>query len=121
MSYNVFVYGTLKEGFGNNRLLRGRAEKVRDDTLSGYKMYSMGAFPFIVPTGNEEDVVNGEVWYVPDEHEEEVEASLDMLEGYPNFYNKHTVYPDGGHEYVDVYFMDTALKGYPQVPSGNWG
>ena len=55
----IFVYGTLMKGMPNHHLVqdnwyRGTA------TIRGFKMYDLGAFPGIVKTENEEDVVLGE-------------------------------------------------------------
>ena len=45
----VFVYGTLKEGFGNNRLLKD-SQKISEDAVEGFVMYHMGGFPGVVPS-----------------------------------------------------------------------
>lgn len=74
----VFVYGTLKSGYGNNRLLEG-ASLLGEGQLPDHKCYyygSVGSFPFVVKSKG--TMVAGEVY--------EVDAatlrSLDSLEGY---------------------------------------
>jgi gamma-glutamylcyclotransferase (GGCT)/AIG2-like uncharacterized protein YtfP len=90
----VFVYGTLKKGHSNNGLLKD-AEFIERIKLNGdYYMLDMGAFPGVVqkwdipaprqvhPTVLPSSHIFGEVWRItPD-----ILASLDILEGHPNFY-----------------------------------
>jgi gamma-glutamylaminecyclotransferase len=90
----VFVYGTLKRGHGNHRLLRDSEFIQRLSLASQFYMINMGGFPAIIcdndilnphkpktfkPTG-----VIGELYRVP--------ASdmkyLDALEGHPEFYTR---------------------------------
>ena len=71
----VFVYGTLKEGFGNHRVLRD-SRKLCDATIEGFDMISLGAFPGII-TGS--DTIYGEVYEVTDTS---VMRGLDSLEGH---------------------------------------
>ena len=65
MNNSVFVYGSLKTGFGNNRLLQNKGSVfVTDDVIIGFDMYSMGGFPGIVHNPEGEGIVTGEVWLV---------------------------------------------------------
>ena len=73
---NVFVYGTLLSGQGNNRLL-GDSPCAGKGYINGYRMYSLGGFPAIVAAHTAERV-EGEVYVVDDETLDR----LDMLEGY---------------------------------------
>lgn len=72
----VFVYGTLKQGYGNNRLL-STAEFVRNATISGFKLHDSG-FPVAEKT-DDEHFVRGEIFKI----KRSVHLrSLDGLEGY---------------------------------------
>jgi gamma-glutamylcyclotransferase (GGCT)/AIG2-like uncharacterized protein YtfP len=77
----VFVYGTLRAGCGNHRLLQqpGATRLAADAEvrISGYKMLHLGGFPGIIP-GEPTDEIVGELYAVNDE----VLRSLDYLEGY---------------------------------------
>ena len=83
--HRVFVYGTLKSG-GDIRGLNqfdgativGKAKTNYPD----YNMLDLGAFPGVTKEG--EKHIQGEVWEVDDE----VMEQLDMIEGYPEFYNR---------------------------------
>lgn len=72
--YILFVYGSLKRGFGNHRLMTD-AVYLGPGVIEGYDMYSLRYFPAIVE-GNDE--VYGELYKVS---EKEL-AAIDELEGY---------------------------------------
>ena len=84
--HQVFVYGTLKSGgeirglnnFGDSAIIVGKAKTQFPD----YEMVDLGAFPGVVLNGTK--YIQGEVWEVDDE----VMEQLDMIEGYPEFYNR---------------------------------
>ena len=78
----VFVYGSLKSGFGNNRFLSnskliGEAITLDED----YHMISLGGFPGVI-YGTKR--IKGEVYQV----DNEVFDSLDRLEGNGHFYKR---------------------------------
>jgi gamma-glutamylaminecyclotransferase len=77
LMHKVFVYGTLKKGWGNNRLMvEGNAKFLGPAvTMDSFKLYGMGV-PFMRPGGD--DVVAGEVYEVDDA----TLARLDRLEGH---------------------------------------
>jgi gamma-glutamylcyclotransferase (GGCT)/AIG2-like uncharacterized protein YtfP len=115
----VFVYGSLKHGLSNHRLLE-KAVYAGEGTLEGYRMYSLGAFPAIVegtPLGQESRwTVEGEVYEVS----AEILAALDRLEGHPSFYRRHRVLLQGG-ERVWVYTLrNDQVRGRALIPSGVW-
>jgi len=96
----VFVYGSLKVGFGNNRILKdSRLISTNCYTYKRYLMYNFSAYPGLIrPKDLPQSIsstltvhvapVKGELYHVksPD-----VLAALDRLEGYPNFYDKETI------------------------------
>lgn len=103
----VFVYGTLKSGYGNNRLLKTSTflgEAVLPDHIA-YYYGSIGSFPFVVK--NKGTSVTGEVYEV----DQETLQSLDYLEGYrehskSNFYDRTMAIvdmQDGSKEQVFYY------------------
>jgi len=96
----VFVYGTLKQGYGNNRILSsGQATLVGEDVVEGYELYYSG-FPVANP--NPLTAVRGEVWDIGDPLTDERAAStlarLDGLEGVPHMYTRENVVTRGGRE-----------------------
>lgn len=78
----IFVYGTLKNGWGNNVIIAdqkfiGKATTVANE----YQMYSLGGFPGVVDGNNS---IKGELWEVDDG----AFARCDRLEGQPTFYKR---------------------------------
>lgn len=70
----VFTYGSLKDGYHNDRFLED-AEYVGVGFIDSHSMYSVGSFPAVVE-GN--GVVYGEVYKVDDD----IVKGMDYLEGY---------------------------------------
>lgn len=92
----IFVYGTLKRGYGNNRLLQ-TAEFVREATLPGFRLHDSG-FP-VAEKVSDEHFVKGEIFRIdPDKHL----RSLDGLEGEGSMYHREIHTTEDGEE-VSVY------------------
>jgi len=87
----LFVYGTLKKGYGNNYHLKN-SKYIKTLTIkSKYKLVDLGPFPALVPFENELFDVVGELYEVTKEDF----LSCDYLEGYPNFYDRSKIEQDG--------------------------
>lgn len=112
------VYGTLRKGHGNHRLLNNEFCTLLGTTKTApkFKMVSLGGFPGVIPDGGGEQAVTIEVYEV---NHPEVEQRLDWLEGYPSFYNKMEIDTEFGK--ADMYILDEARYGSrPIVESGDW-
>lgn len=111
----VFVYGTLKRGHGNHRLLEaGRAHYLGRDLVKGCSMHDLGAFPAVALNGR--GVVQGEVYEVS----AETLDRLDRLEGTPGFYQRTRVSMSSGME-AWIYVMTPERLATEQViASGCW-
>ena len=94
----VFVYGTLKQGFGNHSLL-AESKFLGQDTLEDHTLILPTAFPYMIEWRGGE--VNGEVYEI----DEQTSLSLDALEGYPSHYQKKTITTKTGFV-ADTYFLD---------------
>lgn len=134
----LFCFGTLKSGYGNNRLLQGH-ELLGSATLHGYKMYysgGRGSFPVIVPS--EGDAVKGELWDIGDD--KNTLQNLDYLEGYRKDNPDRSMYIrtpvsvsyEYGDEYgtnviendidCETYVWNLGISGnYQEVPKNNEG
>jgi gamma-glutamylcyclotransferase (GGCT)/AIG2-like uncharacterized protein YtfP len=116
----VFVYGTLKRGHSNHRLLsRGNAEFLgRAYVEGGWRMLDLGAFPGVVRDGNQKDGrVFGEVFSC----DIETLATLDLLEGHPSFYERQKVATPYGKAWM--YYLNpknTREDGLRAVTTGCW-
>lgn len=92
----VFVYGSLKRGFGNNGVIANQqfvGEAVTEDSV--WSMVSLGGFPGVI-NGNKK--ISGEVWSV----NERGMRGLDALEGNGHFYTREVVNTDHGPAWMYV-------------------
>lgn len=115
--HKVMVYGTLRKGCGNDRLLVG-SECIGTFTVPGYKMYSAGGFPYCVKTDNMEQTIVTEVYLVDDD----TLRDLDGLEGVKyNHYMRVPVERDGFDD-VELYVPheSTSVETLPVVRNGDW-
>lgn len=86
MDMLLFVYGTLKRGWWNNRLLQG-AEFVGEDVAPGKLFAWKGeGIPIVMPNDGPEDCwVKGEVFRIADPR---MLGRIDRLEGHPHAYTR---------------------------------
>jgi len=112
----VAVYGSLRRGLSNHRIL-GDSEFIGEGMIdSGFRMVSLGGFPALHKS-EESTPIKVEI-YRPSCPE--VYRSLDILEGYPSFYNREQVQING--KLTWVYFIENSsrLEGRTYVDSGDW-
>jgi len=117
----IFVYGTLKRGEGNHRLIAGKYAKFRPAAAQGL-LFDLGAFPGAWFEGDH--FLYGEVFEFEDVGE--VLPSLDRLEGCPTLYKRirvplfdpETLEPDGTEAWTYEYHRK--LDGDRLIPGGIW-
>lgn len=109
----VFVYGTLKQGFGNHRLLRNSKFLGKAETQPIFTMISLGAFPAVLVDGDV--AIKGEVYEV----DENTMQQLDWLEGHPNFYRRIQVSTTLGPAWMYTIPSDRSRE-HSRIPSGFW-
>lgn len=93
----VFVYGTLKKGHWNNRVL-GDAKLIGGALLRGYHLFYSWkgqGFPVMQPS-KETDLVEGEIWDIGES--QQILGGLDRLEGEGMMYDRATVKTEDGQE-----------------------
>lgn len=117
----VFVYGSLRKGFGNHRLLANNSDFImRTQTVKRYKAVSFGGFPAVYKAPPLRDEVSefsplqmvailntyrpvvGEIYKVSDSC---LEGPLDSLEGHPHWYRRERVQVMNFAEPVWMYIM----------------
>lgn len=111
--HSVFVYGTLKRGHHNNRLLKHY--EPREAFCKYLKLHQGPGFPYAT-FGNEG--IYGEVYEIDDDTLDR----LDLLEGVPHHYNRVKVKVKINNKEVEVWTYispQNALK-YPVIQSGVW-
>lgn len=95
----IFVYGTLKRGYGNNKLLYNHTF-ISDGIVHGYKLYNCG-FPIARQCNSASS--KGELWDIEDN--KETLYYLDRLESEGHMYFRRQVEvhtPQGNFE-ADMY------------------
>lgn len=79
----VFVYGTLKQGYGNHSALEGATFLGRATVTAPVRLVDLGWYPGLVRTRDEvRTTVGGEVYEI----DNDTLATLDLIEGHPSFY-----------------------------------
>ena len=81
----VFVYGSLKNGFHNHKVMKDSQFIGIATTKEKYDMFSYSSFPAVIPNGDYH--IKGEIYYVDDETLKE----LDRLEGNGSFYKRKII------------------------------
>lgn len=109
------VYGTLRKGFGNHRLLNNEHCTLlgTETTKPNFHMVSLGGFPGVIPDGKQSIVI--EVYEV---NSKDVEQRLDWLEGYPNFYQKMKIETQWGT--ANMYILNESYLSRTVIESGDW-
>jgi gamma-glutamylcyclotransferase (GGCT)/AIG2-like uncharacterized protein YtfP len=113
----VFVYGTLMEGFGNNRLLKDSSLIENATTEDGYVLVANG-IPYLLEDQGK-SYVHGEIYKV----NEKTLENLDTLEGHPNWYARkviNVVTEQGDRLKAWAYFMPKKPNGVVVVESGDY-
>ena len=91
------VYGTLKRGKSNHRVIERGCVYHGTTWVTGWTMYDLGAYPAIVPD-TEDGAISVELFGVPDL------VATDRLEGYPGYYNRKQINTPQGKAWI--YYMD---------------
>lgn len=90
----VFVYGTLKRNYGNNRLLAG-CDFEGEQIIPGYKLYySYEYYGFPVAHPSENSFIKGEIYNIPDDIAAGIIRNLDFLESNGSMYNRTMINED---------------------------
>lgn len=101
-----FVYGTLRRGQGNHRLVEADLEGVREARLASHVLYGQG-LPYIAACGDPASIVTGELLTVRPGRYERALRALDRLEGYCP--------PD-----YQMYVRTRVRAGFRDLPGGTW-
>lgn len=116
----IAVYGTLRQGYGNNKYCLARSKFITVGTVQGINMYSNGGFPICARTDDKGATVVVEVFdVVPHDL-----ALCDRLEGHPTWYKREpvTVLAENG-EWVEaeMYLQEEDdVDHLNHIVSGDW-
>ncbi len=120
----VFVYGTLRQGQGNHRLLAaaqflGVYRTDQHAPREHFVLVDCGAFPALVPVADDAPDVVGELYTVDDDEL----ARLDALEGVPHLYERRmidVVDDETGCRAVAWTYYQPETRRRPVIASGDW-
>lgn len=104
----LFVYGTLKRGQRNHRLLADQLYRGDAASAPRYRIVDLGAYPGLVENAEHGLSVTGELWEVSDC----CLAELDDFEGVPDLFDRRV---------IDVPDLIQPVQGYfwvREVPPG---
>jgi gamma-glutamylaminecyclotransferase len=116
----VAVYGSLRRGFGNHRLLEGSTYLGEAMSPAEYTMLHLGGFPGIVRGG--ETAIKVELYEVDDD----TLYRLDRLESHPSWYCRQDetfTLADGTQVEAGVYVLPSSYNEggrFAMVTSGDW-
>lgn len=115
----AFVYGSLRKGLGNHHVVQSCTQQEDGVLEHGFRMRSLGGFPAVFKvTEVAETTIVIEVYEV---HNEDVARGLDMLEGYPSFYNREVVtLADGRQGWMYFIEEEQQYADRPMVIEGDW-
>ena len=105
----VFVYGTLKRGFGNHWLLENSEFKGECILHGNFEMYKSGMIPYVIQTEGDGDAeIHGELYLVNGY----TKNQLDALEGVPHHYvdRKVAVNVDGESTMASIYIAAPSIS-----------
>jgi gamma-glutamylaminecyclotransferase len=107
----LFVYGTLKCGQRNHRLIADQEFLGEAVTEPRYRVYDLGPYPGLIADGSNGLAVKGELWAVSDCRL----AELDDFEEESHTFRRGPVALAGGRE-AQAYFWDRPVP--PGAASG---
>jgi len=115
----LFVYGTLKRGGSNHAFLADQRFLGVARTVPGFTLFSLSAYPGLVPSPDDRAGVTGELWSIDDA----CLVRLDALEGTAEgLYRRAPITlaepaPVAADTPVETYFYLRSLVGRPALGS----
>jgi gamma-glutamylcyclotransferase (GGCT)/AIG2-like uncharacterized protein YtfP len=121
----IAVYGSLRVGAYNYDRINSyfppnnvkepkKFRLLQDSIITGYKMFNLGYYPAIVPTGNTSDEIIVEIM----ECHEEPYAYIDAMELGAG-YEKGEIELNG-YKCIFYYMPAVSLIPYDEIPGGDW-
>lgn len=113
MNY-VFVYGTLKSGWGNHERYMVNVKFIKKVLIKGISIHTDNETRLPFAMKNKKGVIQGEIYEVDDK----TLKMLDRLESHPIWYKRH-LFKVGEYK-VWIYLNPEEAKGLPIIKNGNW-
>lgn len=113
----IWVYGSLRKGEYNNYILN-KADYLGYGLIRGFKLFSLGSFPFVYRTYDNEDIVVVEGYDVDLDTAKDI-SDMELSAGY-NKVNVDIEVLEGGVTAGNVWEVDRIYMNYGEVKGGNW-
>ena len=117
--YNLFVYGTLKSIYGNNRILtRGNSKNLGNDSVRGFILMDIGGIPAATKVDNDRMFIHGETWEI----DKATLDACDLLEGVgSSFYSREEIITLAYHKaFIYVQPVPDGQVVYDRIIHGIW-
>jgi gamma-glutamylcyclotransferase (GGCT)/AIG2-like uncharacterized protein YtfP len=114
---DVFVYGTLKQAYGNFAVVDDLFESGAAGTVSGFKLIDLGSFPAALVSDGE--TIRGELLTL--NQPSTALRRLDRLEGVPTLYTRETVtvaLDDGTEKTAFMYVLAGVERSWSRGDAG---
>ena len=113
----IAVYGTLRKGNGNHRLLQNAEYLGTFDSKPEYELYHLGGYPGLKENGNTS--IKLEIYAVTDEEALRVDALEGYTEGEPAyFYDKKYLETPWGNAGIYIYMGNVSEE--RRIITGDW-
>lgn len=107
-------YGTLRLKMENFIPFADQIEYIKTVTIKGYKMYSLGDYPYILKTGLESDRIVCDLCRVANSSVCREIDEMEITAGY----ECEDIEVDG--EFFRIFVYKNYIPGTPQILSGDW-
>lgn len=94
----IAVYGSLRRGMGNYRLLETSKLLSTETVQDNFRMVDMGSYPGLIESEELNDIVVEVYEVTPDTYKR-----IERLESYPSFYDRKNVHTTEGE--VGIYYL----------------
>jgi gamma-glutamylcyclotransferase (GGCT)/AIG2-like uncharacterized protein YtfP len=112
MQYRIFVYGTLKRGQANHRLLKSAQFEGGWSTAPQFTLYDFGDYPGAIEKG--QTTLHGEIYLV----NHSTLQRVDQLEEYPDFYTRKLI--DSAYGPAWIYLLNHTPASFSSFTGGAW-
>lgn len=106
----IFVYGSLKSGHYNNRIIENEEFVSEATTKPLYRLWNLGSYPGLTIDTETGKAIKGELWRVSPE----AMVRLDRLEGVPTLYRREYIKIEGVKEEVQGYIFNRDVTSYKE-------
>ncbi len=113
LGYYAF-YGTLRLGMENHLAFAKALGYLKTASLTGYRMYSLGEYPYVVHTGDAADLIVVDLFNIANSEAEEMIYEMEIDADYI----LSTVEIDGSK--FGIYLFVANRDGDEHLPQGDW-